>query len=72
MQAATKGILSGVQAALQASRMATAESAAILVKELLAGAGGCSGSDFPQVVVRVAVCVLGTEAAGCLRFSSAV
>lgn len=49
VQAATKGILAGVQAALQAGRMATAENAAVLVKELLAGAGGCSGSDFPQV-----------------------
>lgn len=49
VQAATKGILSGVHAALQDSRMATAEAAAILVKELLAGAGGCTGSDFAQV-----------------------
>jgi hypothetical protein len=72
VQAATKGILSGVQAALQASRMATAESAAILVKELLAGAGGCTGSDFPQVGVRVVVCVLGTDAASWLLLSPAV
>lgn len=49
VQAATKGILQGVQAALQAKRMATAEAAAVLVKDLMAGAGGCSGSDFPQV-----------------------
>lgn len=49
VQAATKGILMGVQAALQAHRGVTAEAAAVLVKELLAGAGGCTGSDFPQV-----------------------
>jgi hypothetical protein len=49
VQAATKGILTGVQAALQAHRSATAEAAAVLVKELLAGAGGCTGSEFPQV-----------------------
>jgi hypothetical protein len=48
VQAATKGILVGVLAALQARRSATAEAAAALVKELLAGAGGCTGSDFPQ------------------------
>jgi hypothetical protein len=48
VQAATKGILAGVLAALQAHRSATAEAAAVLLKELLAGAGGCIGSDFPQ------------------------
>jgi hypothetical protein len=49
VQAATKGILLGVQSALQGKRMATAEAAAVLVKELLVGARGCVGADFPQV-----------------------
>lgn len=53
VQAATKGILAGVHAALQDSRVVTAEAAAVLVKELLAGAGGCSGSEFPQVCGHV-------------------
>lgn len=49
VQAATKGILAAVQAALQANRVATIETAAVRVKELLAGAGGCAGADFCQV-----------------------
>jgi hypothetical protein len=60
VQAATKGILAGVHAALQEHRMVTGEAAAVLVKELLAGAGGCSGSDFPQVRGHAVVCCVQT------------
>jgi len=49
VQAATKGILAAVQGTLQTNKMATAEAAAALVKDLLVGAGGCTGSNFPQV-----------------------
>jgi hypothetical protein len=49
VQAATKSMLSAVHAALVSNRVSFAETASVLLKDLLVGAGGCRGSDLPQV-----------------------
>jgi hypothetical protein len=53
VQAATKSMLSAVHTALVSARGSFAEAAAVMVKDLLVGAGGCSGTDFAKVRLRL-------------------
>lgn len=58
VQAATKGMLSAVHAALVSNKVSIAELAAVHLKDLMVGAGGCAGADFYKVMLLTPAAVL--------------